>query len=184
MIKEQSQKAEIMQPGTVKFLSLGGVEDVTRNMYLYEFKDQILIVDCGIGFPDETMLGVDLLLPDITYLLHTCMPEGKAKKKIVGMLLTHGHEDHIGGLPFILPQLPSFPIYASPLTAALANEKLKDYKVPVSVNTVEFSDKELQLGDFTVSFVRVTHSILDSANIIIRTPVGNLFHGSDFKFDL
>src|SRR5205809_7792250 len=124
MIKEQSQKAEIMQPGTVKFLSLGGVEDVTRNMYLYEFKDQILIVDCGLRFPDETMLGVDLLLPDITYLLQNCTPRGKDKKNIVGMLLTHGHEDHIGGLPYILPQLPSIPLFGSPLTAALANEKL------------------------------------------------------------
>src|SRR5712691_10445183 len=167
MAKEQTQKTEKMQPETVKFLSLGGEEDVTRNMYLYEYKDQILIVDCGLGFPDETMLGVDLLLPDITYLLQNCMPEGKAKKKIVGMLLTHGHEDHIGGLPFILPQLPQFPIYASPLTAALANEKLRDYKVPVTINTVKFSDSDLKLGDFTISFVRVTHSILDSANIIV-----------------
>src|SRR5438270_4002604 len=111
MAKEQTQKTEKMQAETVKFLSLGGEEDVTRNMYLYEYKDQILIVDCGLGFPDETMLGVDLLLPDISYLLST-------KKKIVGMVLTHGHEDHIGGLPFILPQLPKFPIYASPFTAA------------------------------------------------------------------
>src|SRR6266568_910755 len=171
----------INQSPAVSFMALGGFEDVTRNMYLYEYNNQILIVDCGLGFPDESMLGVDLLLPDISYVVDILK---NGNKKIIGMVLTHGHEDHIGGLPFILPQLPSFPIYASPLTAALANEKLKDYKVPVSVNTVEFSDKELQLGDFTVSFVRVTHSILDSANIIIRTPVGNLFHGSDFKFDL
>src|SRR5436305_15266370 len=117
MATKQTQKTEEMQPETVKFLSLGGEEDVTRNMYLYEYKDQILIVDCGLGFPDETMLGVDLLLPDITYLLENCMPEEKAKKKIAGMLLTHGHEDHIGGLPYILPQLPSFHLYGSPLTA-------------------------------------------------------------------
>src|SRR2546426_12725330 len=113
MAEEQTPKTEKMQPETVKFLSLGGEEDVTRNMYLYEYKDQILIVDCGIGFPDESMLGVDLLLPDISYLL-------KTNKKIVGMVVTHGHEDHIGALPFILPQLPDFPVYASPLTAALA----------------------------------------------------------------
>src|SRR5947207_11928746 len=119
MVKEKAQKTEEMQPETVKFLSLGGEEDVTRNMYLYEYKDQILIVDCGLGFPDETMLGVDLLLPDITYLLHNCMPEGKAKKKIAGMLLTHEHEDHIGGLPLILPHLPPFPIYGSQFNAVL-----------------------------------------------------------------
>ncbi len=184
MIKEQSQKAEIMQPGTVKFLSLGGVEDVTRNMYLYEFKDQILIVDCGIGFPDETMLGVDLLLPDITYLLHTCMPEGKAKKKIVGMLLTHGHEDHIGGLPFILPQLPSFPIYGSPLTAALANEKLTEFNAQPVVQTVRFTNGNIQIGDFKITFIHVTHSIPDTTHLFIETPVGNFYHGADYKFDL
>jgi len=184
MIKEQSQKAEIMQPGTVKFLSLGGVEDVTRNMYLYEFKDQILIVDCGIGFPDETMLGVDLLLPDITYLLHTCMPEGKAKKKIVGMLLTHGHEDHIGGLPFILPQLPPFPIYGSPLTAALANEKLTEFNAQPVVQTVRFTNGNIQIGDFKITFIHVTHSIPDTTHLFIETPVGNFYHGADYKFDL
>ena len=96
MAKAQAQKTEEMQLETVRFLSLGGVEDVTRNMYVYEYKNQILLVDCGLGFPDETMLGVDLLLPDITYLLQNCLPEGKATKTIVGMLLTHGHEDHIG----------------------------------------------------------------------------------------
>src|ERR1700730_15023808 len=158
MATGQTQKTEKMQPETVTFLSLGGEEDVTRNMYLYEYKDQILIVDCGLGFPDETMLGVDLLLPDITYLLQNCMPEGKGKKKIVGMLLSHGHEDHIGGLPFILPQLPKFPIYASPLTTALSNEKLAEYKLPRSVEQVNFTDRDLRLGDFTVSFVRITHS--------------------------
>src|SRR5689334_11706470 len=145
-----------MQPETVKFLSLGGEEDVTRNMYLYEYKDQILIVDCGLGFPDETMLGVDLLLPDISYLLEQIK---SGRKQIVGMFISHGHEDHIGGLPFILPQLPKFPIYASPLTTALANEKLAEFKLPRSVQQVNFGDKEIRVGDFTVSFIHVTHSI-------------------------
>lgn len=180
MPDEKNLASNNQSADTVSFMALGGFEDVTRNMYLYEYNNQILIVDCGLGFPDESMLGVDLLLPDISYLLDLL----KKGKKIVGMVLTHGHEDHIGGLPFILPQLPQFPIYASPLTAALSNEKLQDYKVPASVTTVQFSDKEIRLGDFTVSFVRVTHSVLDSANIIIKTPVGNLYHGSDFKFDL
>lgn len=165
----------------VSLIALGGFEDVTRNMYLYEYKNQILIVDCGLGFPDESMLGVDLLLPDISHLLDI-IKDGK--KKIVGMVLTHGHEDHIGGLPFILPQLPQFPVYGTPFTAALANEKLIDYKLPGNVKTVKFTDPEMKLGDFTVSFVRVTHSIIDSSNIIIKTPAGNLYHGSDFKFDL
>jgi ribonuclease J len=166
---------------TVTFLSLGGLEDVTRNMYLYEYKDQILIVDCGLGFPDETMLGVDLLLPDISYLLDAV---SKGGKRIVGMILSHGHEDHIGGLPFILPQLPKFPMYASPFTATLANEKLLEFRLPPSISLVNFTDKPLQLGDFTVSLLRITHSVPDSTNIYIKTPAGNFFHGSDFKFDL
>src|SRR6266704_2586071 len=111
MSDEQIEQASNTPADSVSFLALVEEENVTRNMYLYEYKDQVLIVDCGLGFPDETMLGVDLLLPDIGYLLQNSMPEGKAKKKIVGMLLTHGHEDHIGGLPYILPQLPSFPLY-------------------------------------------------------------------------
>lgn len=166
--------------GFVSFIPLGGEEDVTRNMYLYEYKDQILIVDCGLGFPDETMLGVDLLLPDITYLLDQIK---SGRKKIVGMFISHGHEDHIGGLPFILPQLPKFPIYASPLTSALANEKLAEFKLPRSIQQVNFGAKEIQVGDFTVSFIHVTHSIPDSTNIFIKTPVGNFYHGSDYKFD-
>lgn len=176
---QKSNQTKKNQP-SVTFLSLGGEEDVTRNMYLYEYENQILIIDCGLGFPDETMLGVDLLLPDISYLQEVTK---KGTKKIVGMILTHGHEDHIGGLPFILPQLPKFPIYASPLTAALSNEKLAEFRLPRSVKTVKFADTAITLGDFQISLVRVTHSIPDSANIIIKTPIGNFFHGSDFKFD-
>ncbi len=166
-----------MNNDQLSFIPLGGVSDVTKNMYLYEYKDEVLIVDCGIGFADETMLGVDLLLPDITYLL-------QSKKKIVGLVLTHGHEDHIGALPFVLPQLPQFPIFGTPLTAALANEKLKEFEVGSRVKPVEFGGGQLKLGSFSLSFIRVTHSVPDSSNIFIRTPVGNFYHGSDFKFDL
>ena len=162
---------------TVSIIPLGGVGDVTRNMYLYEYGEFVLIVDCGLGFADETMTGVDLLLPDISYLL-------SSKKKIVGMLLTHGHEDHIGALPFILPQLPSIPIFASPLTAAFANEKLKEFKLNNRVVSVPFDSAEKTLGPFSAMFIRVTHSVPDTAHIFLRTPVGNFYHGSDFKFDL
>src|SRR5580704_1958473 len=140
MPNENNVTSNFNPSDTVSFMALGGLEDVTRNMYLYEYKDQILIVDCGLGFPDESMLGVDLLLPDIAHLLDI-LKDGK--KKIVGMVLTHGHEDHIGGLPFILPQLPQFPVYASPLTAALANVKLQDYKLPANIQTVKLEDNEL-----------------------------------------
>lgn len=174
-------KPQIAPQNAVTFVSLGGLEDVTRNMYLYEYKNQILIVDCGLGFPDETMLGVDLLLPDISYLLDAI---SKGGKQIVGMILSHGHEDHIGGLPFILPQLPEFPIYASPFTAALANEKLIEFHLQPSITVVNFVDSAVQVGDFSVSLLRVTHSVPDSTNIYIKTPAGNFYHGSDYKIDL
>jgi ribonuclease J len=186
--KQNNPQSIQNSPDHVSFIALGGLEDVTRNLYVYDYKDQILIVDCGLGFPDETMLGVDLLLPDITYLLDVIKT---GKKKIVGMVLTHGHEDHIGGTPFILPQLMpqgrddlKFPIYASPLTAALTNAKLKEYNLPFSVNTVKFSDQEVAIGPFRVDFIHVTHSVPDSANFFIKSPVGNFYHGSDYKFDL
>jgi len=160
----------------LSLIALGGVGNVTRNMYLYEYNDQILIVDCGLGFADETMLGVDLLLPDISYLL-------KTKKRIVGMLLTHGHEDHIGALPFLLPQLPEFPIFGTPLTAAFANAKLKDFNAKRKVQTINFDTPEMSVGNFRFSFIPVTHSVSDTSHIFIKTPVGNFYHGSDFKFD-
>lgn len=155
---------------------------MTKNMYLYMVGDEILIVDCGIGFADETMVGVDLLIPDVSYLINLLKRD--TKKRIVGMLLSHGHEDHIGALSYIIPQLPSFPIYASPLTAALANEKLKEYRIDTRVQTVGFHEPPVRLGSFTVSFIRITHSVPDSTNIFIKTPVGNFYHGSDYKLDL
>jgi ribonuclease J len=163
---------------TLSLLPIGGVGNVTKNMYLYEYNNEILIVDCGLGFADETMLGVSLLIPDVTYL------KNLQGKRIIGMVLTHGHEDHIGGLPYILPELPQFPIYATPLTAELANAKLKDYGEQPRVQKVNFDGGEIKIGSFTLDFIRVTHSVLDSSNIFIKTPIGNFYHGSDYKIDL
>ena len=163
---------------SLSFISLGGVGDVTKNMYVYQFGNEILIVDCGIGFVNDSMPGVDLMIPNISYLKQQI----SSGKKIVGMILSHGHEDHIGALPFILPQLPQFPIYGTALTAALSNEKLAEFGEKNRVATVSFNDT-VRLGSFSVSFARMTHSIIDTANMFIRTPVGNFYHGSDFKFD-
>ena len=164
---------------SLSLIPIGGVGNVTKNMYLYEYNNEILIVDCGLGFADETMLGVDLLIPDVTYL------KNLQGKKIIGMALTHGHEDHIGGLPYILPDLPGqFPIYATPLTAELANAKLRDYGEQPRVQKVNFDGGDVHIGPFTLNFIRVTHSVLDSSNIFIKTPVGNFYHGSDYKVDL
>lgn len=170
-----------MQPTDIlSFIPLGGIGDVTKNMYVYEYQNQILLVDCGLGFADETMLGVDLLLPDISYVLQAV----KSGKKIVGMLLTHGHEDHMGGLPFILPQLPDFPIFSTPFSAAMANKKLKEFGLGRQVQAIDFGfEHEIQVGPFSATFIRVTHSVPDTSHIFIKTPVGNFYHGSDFKFD-
>lgn len=168
-----------MNNNELTFISIGGIGDVTKNMYAYIVGNEILLVDCGIGFADSNLPGVDLLIPDISYL----KTQIAAGKKIVGMLLSHGHEDHIGALPFILPQLPKFPLYGSTLTAALANAKLTEFGLGPLVSEVLFTDKSINLGVFNVSFIRMTHSILDTSNIVIKTPVGNFYHGSDFKFD-
>ena len=110
---------------TLKYIPLGGVTSVTKNMHLYEYNNQVLIIDCGLGFADETMIGVDLMLPDISYLTKN------PNKKIVGIAITHGHEDHLGALPYVLPQLSGkFDVFATPLTAAFINEKLKEFNVP------------------------------------------------------
>lgn len=159
----------------LSLIPLGGVGDVTKNMYVYQYKDQILLVDCGLGFPDETMIGVDLIIPDVSYLV-------KNKKNIIGMFLTHAHEDHIGALPYILPQLSSFPIFATPLTAAFANEKLKEFDIATKVKAISFDDK-VSLGAFSISLVHVTHSVPDSSNFVITSPVGTFYHASDFKLD-
>lgn len=164
---------------TLEFISLGGVGSVTKNLYLYSFRDEILIVDCGIGFAQPIMIGTDLVLPDITYLLKKI----KEGKKIVGMLLTHGHEDHIGALPFILPKLPQFPIFATNFTTELVNLKLSDFGIINRVKKINFREK-LNIGNnFKATFFHVTHSIPDTAHIFIETPVGNFYHGSDFKID-
>lgn len=160
----------------ISFIPLGGSTDITKNMYLYEYQDFILIVDCGLGFANETMIGVDLILPDISYLL-------KSNKKIAGLVLTHGHEDHIGALPYILPQLSgNFEMYATPFTAELINQKLKEFGIGKQVKTAAFT-KDYNLGPFNISFIKITHSVPDTSNIFIKTPAGNFYHGSDFKFD-
>ena len=168
------------QKPNITYIPLGGAGDVTKNMHLYELGNEILIIDCGLGFADETMLGVDILLPDITYLKDAL----STGKRIVGMAISHGHEDHMGALPFILPDLPSFPIVASPLTAEFANDKLKEFGLAHRVQKIDFEGGEVHFGSFSLNFIRVTHSIPDTSHIFIKTPVGNFYHGSDFKFEM
>lgn len=165
---------------SLRLIMLGGSGNVTKNMYAYEYRydnkiRDILLVDCGIGFPDPEMYGVDLVIPDIRYL-------ADKKDKIRGLVFTHGHDDHIGAIQYILPKLGKIPIWATPLTAAFANVKLKERDIKTRVTPVGF-DVTLTIGPFTVSFIRMTHSIPDASNLVIETPVGIIYHGSDFKFD-
>ncbi len=165
---------------SVRLVPLGGTGNVTKNMFVYEYRydgklKDILIVDCGIGFPDPEMFGVDLVLPDVRYL------ENK-RNFIRGLVFTHGHDDHIGGIPHLYSKLGKVPMWGTTLTAAFTNIKLKERNIKTRVTPVDFS-QTLRIGPFTVSFVRVTHSVPDAANLIIQTPIGTFYHGSDFKFD-
>jgi ribonuclease J len=160
----------------LKIISLGGFGKVTSNMFVYELESDILLVDCGMGFPTEDMLGVDILIPDISYLQDKI-------DRIRGMIITHGHEDHTGALPYILPQLKNIPVYANRLPANLIMDKLAEYaNIPRHINILT-PGSPLQLGQFKVESVRVSHSIPDSTHLVINTPAGTVYHGSDFKFD-
>jgi ribonuclease J len=163
----------------VSIIPLGGMGKVTQNMYLYVSGDEILIIDCGIGFPDIQMYGADILIPDTTYL-HSLLDEGK---KIVGMILTHGHDDHIGATPYILSELPEFPIYASPLTAGFAENRMSASPVYRAITVIR--DKEwFKIGTaFEALPVAATHSVPDTKHFFIRTPAGTIYHGTDFKLD-
>lgn len=168
------QNKNIQNNGALRILSLGGV-NVTKNMYVYETQKDIIIVDCGLGFPDENMPGIDLIIPDITYLRDRM-------GKIRAMFLTHGHEDHRGSLPYILPELPKIPIYSTKLTIGLAKAKCDESGIIADFREINYAET-ITHGDFSVNFVHVTHSIPDAANLIIRTPAGIVYHGPDFKFD-
>lgn len=158
---------------------LGGIARVTQNMYVYQYREEILLFDCGIGFPDVQMPGVDILIPDISYL----QQQLKQGKKIVGQVLTHGHDDHIAALPYLLPSLPDFPIYASKLTAGFAGNRLLDAG---NVHPIEvLTDRKRQpIGQyFAITPFAITHSVPDTKHFLLETPVGNIYHGSDFKLD-
>ena len=152
---------------------------MTENMYVYEYENEMLLVDCGIGFPDQHMPGVDILIPDISYI----QDKATEGKEIVGMLLSHGHDDHIGALPYLLDQLPPFPIFASPLTAGFAANRIAEGAQQREIKILT-DRKPMPIGQyFTATSLAITHSVPDSKHFLIETPVGNIYHGSDFKLD-
>lgn len=161
----------------LKIIPLGGLGEIGKNMTAYEFGSDIIVVDCGMGFPDEDMYGIDIVLPDISYLKANA-------ERVRGIILTHGHEDHIGAVPYVLREL-DVPIYTTPLTAALVELKLEEHDL--LYNTQIFTKKTgscFRLGCFTIEFIHVNHSIPDSVALAIRTPIGTVIHTGDFKIDV
>ncbi len=164
------------QPGVLRIIPLGGVGEIGKNMYVFEYGDDIVVIDCGLMFPDEEMFGIDLVIPDITYLK-------QRKANVKAFLITHAHEDHVGGLPYVLPDFPGVPVYASTLARGLLGNKIKEHKLHSNPLLPLDPGDELKIGPFTALPFRVGHSIPDAMGIALRTPVGTVVHTGDFKFD-
>ena len=161
----------------LKIIPLGGLGEIGKNLTVYEYGQDIVVVDCGIGFPDEELYGIDLVIPDISYLRQN-------KDKIRGIVITHGHEDHIGALPYVMREL-DVPIYATSLTAGIIELKLEEFDL--LYNTQIFTKKagdRFKLGCFEIEFIHVNHSIADSVALAIKTPIGTVIHTGDFKIDV
>ncbi|MDD7607035.1 MAG: ribonuclease J [Candidatus Enterosoma sp.] len=162
----------------VEVYALGGLDEVGKNLYCIENESSLIIIDCGVIFPEDDMPGVDYVIPDFTHLIEN-------QKKIKALIITHGHEDHIGGIPFLLRQVDIPFIYAPKIAIALIRHKLTDEKINTPIRLVEYNeDSKLKLGDFSLEFFHVTHSIPDSFGIYIKTPQGTIVETGDFKIDL
>ena len=174
--KKKIEKGVEFKKETLKIIPLGGLQEIGKNITVFEYGNEMIVVDCGVAFPEGDMLGIDLVIPDITYL-------EKNKEKIKGLIITHGHEDHIGGIPYFLKQI-DVPIYATRLTAGLISNKLEEHKLlrKTKLNIVE-QGQTITLGKFKVEFIRSCHSIPDAVILAIKTPVGTVIHTGDFKVD-
>ena len=173
--KKEFTKVEFKK-SPLKIIPLGGLLEIGKNMTVFEYEDDIIIVDCGLAFPEDDMLGIDLVIPDITYL-------EKNKERIKGLVITHGHEDHIGAIPYFLQQI-DVPIYATRLTVGLIENKLEEHKLlrKTRLKTVN-QGQTITLGKFKVEFIRSSHSIPDTVMLAIHTPIGTVIHTGDFKVD-
>ena len=160
----------------VKIIPLGGVNEIGKNLTAIEYKNDIVVIDCGLKFPDEDMFGIDLVIPDITYLI-------KNKEKLSGIFLTHGHEDHIGALPYVLKQL-NVPVYGTKLTLGIVETKLKEHGLLSSTELIRVKPRDvIRLNSVSVEFIKTNHSIADSVAIAVHTPLGVVLHTGDFKID-
>ncbi len=160
----------------LRIVPLGGVGEIGKNMYVFEYGDDIVVIDCGLMFPDEEMFGIDLVIPDISYLK-------ERRANVRAFLITHAHEDHVGALPYVLPEFPGVPVYASILARGLLGNKIKEHKLHNNPLLGLEPGDELSIGPFTVVPFRIGHSIPDAMGIALRTPVGTVVHTGDFKFD-
>lgn len=176
IVKSKGKKININNNSRLRIIPLGGLGEIGKNITAFEYKDEIIVIDCGLAFPDEDLYGIDMVIPDVTYLI-------KNKDKVKGFFITHGHEDHIGGLPYILKQI-NVPVYGTKLTIGLISSKLKEHNIinECTLNTVE-PGEIINLDNLKIEYVRNNHSIPDSCAIAIHTPMGIVFHTGDFKID-
>ena len=173
---EDNMQENIEDKGALKIIPLGGLGEIGLNMMLFEYDGSIIVVDCGLMFPEDHMLGIDLVIPDISYLRDKL-------DRVEAIIITHGHEDHIGALPFILKDL-NVPVYGTAMTLGLIEPKLKEHGILGSVTLKTVKPREtVTAGTFSVEFIRVSHSIVDGCGLAITTPAGVVVHTGDFKFD-
>ncbi|MGI6727817.1 MAG: ribonuclease J [Anaerovoracaceae bacterium] len=168
-LKENKKESQV-----VKLIPLGGLNEIGKNITVMEYQDEIIIIDCGLSFPDDEMYGIDIVIPDFTYLT-------KNREKVKGMILTHGHEDHIGAIPYLLKEI-DVPIYGTKLTLGLVSNKLKEHGLTAKLNVIK-AGQPIKIGMFKIDTIRTTHSIADSICLAIDTPAGVIFHTGDFKID-
>lgn len=184
---QRSQQTRAIAKG-LRIIPLGGLEEVGRNMTLFEYENKVLIVDMGLQFPEEDMPGIDYIIPNVSYLTgdngSSYTKTTADKKEIVGVIITHGHMDHFGAIPHLIPKLGNPPLFATKLTKALILKRQYDHPEAGSLEVSEFSKEDtLKLSPFEVEFFHVNHNIPDSVGLVIKTPVGNIMHTGDFKFD-
>ncbi len=173
--REKASMRERRDQHSVKIIPLGGLNEVGKNIMAIEYKNDIFVIDCGLKFPDDDMYGIDLVIPDVTYLI-------KNKERVRGIFLTHGHEDHLGALPYILKQI-NVPVYGTKLTLGILSVKLKEHYIDYAeLHTIKPKDT-IKVGSVTMEFIKMNHSIADAVSIAIHTPIGIIFHTGDFKID-
>ena len=176
MKEKEQKKKNIAEVQGIKIIPLGGLEQIGMNITAIEYEDNIIVIDCGLSFPEDEMLGIDMVIPDVTYLKENI-------DKVKGFVITHGHEDHIGALPYVLKDV-NVPVYGTKLTIGLIENKLKEANMLKSTKrkVVKYG-QSINLGCFRIEFIRTNHSIADSAALAIFTPAGIIFHTGDFKVD-